>query len=644
MTYADVRLALALGLVFSTACAPLKTLDENDRDGKSRADAGEADAARGDNVDDAHDAKRAGGSGGASAAGAGGKASTTNANTAAGAGGGTTNSNKGPGTSNTPMADGSLACPESVPANAMAATGTANGAINWSGAVHVKGTFSLRNASTKLTIAAGTQVFVEPDGLIEIGWNGQQHEIEVQGTEASPVRFCRAKRTGANWRGIVIGGGVLSSSALKYAVIEGAGQGGDALVLGTGILIDHVWVRDSASNGVQASDFRDDSADLTVTSSAAAPLVLSDSPAVHHLPRGGKFTGNKEDVAHVTFSSFSLDTQFHEIGIPYQLDRGLSQRGMSKLDVDPGVEWRVGIDQGIELGWNGARVEVHMDGTEAKPIVIRGADERKGSWSGMVIQGGVFATSTLKFVTISHGGGTDGAGLSIHAPLTASDITLKDNAHEAFYLDGVGLAEGSGRFRVTGTKGTAGRVEPNALVTLPAGASYRGNDDDYLEVTGGDISRTGTIPEVDVPLHVLANVTVRMGATLTIAPGVEFQMQDGVAWDVGWNSQMVTLMAVGTPEKPILFRGILEQAGYWDGIVIGGNVSSASKIEFVNIGDGGGGRTAGANLHLHAAISVVNAKLYGSATYGMIADADFPQDYEHANTFVANVMGTVQRK
>jgi hypothetical protein len=88
---------------------------------------------------------------------------------------------------------------------------------------------------------------------------------------------------------------------------------------------------------------------------------------------------------------------------------------------------------------------------------------------------------------------------------------------------------------------------------------------------------------------------------------------------------------------------MLDQAGFWDGILIGGNVTSNSKLDFVQIGHGGGGSTAGANLKLNAPIAVTNSKFYSSSTYGIVAPMTFMQDYEGLNTFDSNSMGTVQR-
>jgi hypothetical protein len=255
------------------------------------------------------------------------------------------------------------------------------------------------------------------------------------------------------------------------------------------------------------------------------------------------------------------------------------------------------------------------------------------------VETGIYATSALQHLLIQHGGGNDGSALRFVAAVTASDIAFKDNNHEAFVIGERGLAPASARFTVSGTKGVAGRVHPGALTTIPAGGSYRGNQSDFIVVDGGNITRTGTIPEIDVPFHVMADVTLRNAAVLSIAPGVEFQMQSGVDWDMGWNSQPGTLKLVGSAQKPIKFRGIVEQPGFWDGITVERNITADSVIEYVHIGNAGAG--ARANLQLSAPIAVRNCKLYGSAGFGISAAPSFMKDYAAENTFEANAMGNV---
>ena len=146
------------------------------------------------------------------------------------------------GDASVPVVPNDGTCRDGVPANAKQVSGRIEQSTTWAGVVHVTDDVTLRNKGTALTIQAGTQIFVDTDRMIEIGWNSSEHTVDAQGTAAAPIRFCRSQKTARNWKGIDIGSQVTSSSTLKHVVIEGAGAGADALVLRKGILIDHVSV------------------------------------------------------------------------------------------------------------------------------------------------------------------------------------------------------------------------------------------------------------------------------------------------------------------------------------------------------------------------------------------------------------------
>ncbi|MDD9941780.1 MAG: hypothetical protein OXU20_12120 [Myxococcales bacterium] len=535
-------------------------------------------------------------------------------------------------------ADMPEACDRALVASATQVVGRLDGGAEWSGVVHVSGDVSLRGGQgTTLTIAAGTTVFVDPGAVVEVGWNSGAHSIVAEGTEDAPVRFCRADDS-ASWGELRLGGRVLSSSVLSHVLIEGAGASGHALTLGAPIKIDHVWVTDSAAAGVSANGFRSDSQALTVMGSAGSPLTFTSSAAIDDVPAGSGFGGNGEDVAHVTFSRVDSNVRFSNIGIPYQLDVGLSVRNTIMFEVDPGVEFRVGVDQLVELGWNSSSVEFHLDGTEEDPIVFRGADERRGAWRSLTIRSGVRTASTLKHVQVMHAGGGEVGALYITGSVHASDVILKDNATYGINIGGEGLGPESGPFTVTGTEGIAGIVHPAALTSFPGG-TFVGNESDYLEVVGGTIGSNGTVPALDVPYRFRATVDIRQ-ADVTIEAGAEFEMQNDVLFDVGWNGNEAKIIAVGTEESPIVFRGVVDEPGFWRGVAIQRNVSTDSRLEHVHFSDGGGGANDAGILVLRAPVDVKSCTFSNSSGFGLRADADF-NDYMADNTFENNAAGAI---
>jgi hypothetical protein len=103
--------------------------------------------------------------------------------------------------------------------------------------------------------------------------------------------------------------------------------------------------------------------------------------------------------------------------------------------------------------------------------------------------------------------------------------------------------------------------------------------------------------------------------------------------EFGCNSSEATIAAVGTEEAPIRFTGTDETPGFWEGLIVRGNVLSASRFEYVEIGHAGGTGNANAALRLDNPITVENCTFFSSAAYGILATAGDPNDYASNNTF-----------
>jgi hypothetical protein len=126
---------------------------------------------------------------------------------------------------------------------------------------------------------------------------------------------------------------------------------------------------------------------------------------------------------------------------------------------------------------------------------------------------------------------------------------------------------------------------------------------------------------------------------VTIAPGTEFIMGGDVQLEIGWNSGIATLTAVGTPSEPIAFVGEQNTAGYWTGIVFQRNATATCRMDYVTIANAGAAGSAA--LVLERAVPVTNSTIRSSAGAGIEkTDAD-PSDYTVGNTFTDVAQGNV---
>ncbi len=218
---------------------------------------------------------------------------------------------------------------------------------------------------------------------------------------------------------IVSGGGHVSANDPELAhqiLVRGAG--------GPMLLVDHVEVRNSANSGVgvlEEATFAPGSTALTVTGSAAAPLVI-DGYALSDLPDGA-YTGNGVDRILVTTLRLGHDNQplelvAHDRGVPYQvavygnspiLTLGApTGSAVTTLRLEAGVQMLFRKDGGIAV----ASVDGYASGvliaqgTDSRPVVFgsAAANPQASNWRGLHFVGVPTSDTALDHVVIRHAG------------------------------------------------------------------------------------------------------------------------------------------------------------------------------------------------------------------------------------------------
>ncbi len=506
----------------------------------------------------------------------------------------------------------------------------------WQGTVRIAGDIDIYDGAT-LTILPGTAIVVETGRSLEFGWNSDDATVIAQGTAEQPIEFCGSSDDPGAWDGIDIRQNVTSDSVFEYVTIRNAGDGRAALVLYTGISLRNVSVIGSGEVGVSAVDFADDSEQLTVTGALDVPVLITGEGAITHLPLGGAYTDNLDDVIAIDVADIVSDTHYRDPGVPYRQERVLDVYDEAEFTIDAGVVYQMAVDTDIEFGWNSGAATVMINGTAESPVIFEGEFADAGYWEGLIFRGNVTSNSRISYTVVRDGGGA-GPVMSIRAPITLDHVTLNDN-FDGVYVDEQGLGTDSTALTINGTMGAPLRVEPNATVSIPTGGDYSGNDRDEIVIEGGDFTISGTIPNVGVPYYVDGSLDIYESAEMTIEAGVNMIMGPDTDFEFGWNSQEATLIAVGTAEQPIVFRGRDPVAGWWRGIRINGNVLSNSQLDYVEIGHGG--QNDGANLYTRRPLNVTNSHFHDSAAYGILKESDDSTDYLGPNTFSNNPSGDV---
>jgi hypothetical protein len=242
-------------------------------------------------------------------------------------------------------------------------------------------------------------------------------------------------------------------------------------------------------------------------------------------------------------------------------------------------------------------------------------------------------------VRLLHAGSNARPALQIDSAIIVDNVSLDQN-ETGMRLARQGLDQASTRLSVTGTSGVPLRVAPDALITLPTGGSFTGNADDHIEVEAGDFTVAGTVPGLGVPYRVLGSVESMTDSSMTLSAGTEFVITADARFEIGWNGSPAVIIAEGTAEAPIRFRGAAASAGYWTGLIFGNQVGGGSRLSYVEIAHGGGGSDS-ACLLLRNPVDVTNVTFSDCAGYGVLREELDVTDYATGNTFTNMGTGSV---
>lgn len=114
-------------------------------------------------------------------------------------------------------------------------------------------------------------------------------------------------------------------------------------------------------------------------------------------------------------------------------------------------------------------------------------------------------------------------------------------------------------------------------------------------------------PNAAVDYLITCVMTVQ-NANIKVEPGVviEFEQDAGIEID-DFNTPKASFSAIGTSDKPVIFRGVKKEKGFWRGIFFDSN-SPLNKLSFVRIEDAGG-KQFNSNGDLGAVIAYAGSSL-----------------------------------
>ncbi|MCU0671632.1 MAG: right-handed parallel beta-helix repeat-containing protein [Myxococcota bacterium] len=324
------------------------------------------------------------------------------------------------------------------------------------------------------------------------------------------------------------------------------------------------------------------------------------------------------------------------------------------ITMEPGTTITFARDTGLWFSGDATLIAV---GTAEDPILLTGAEERRGFWAGVRFDSADGA-NRMDYVTVEYAGSTtaasdpDAAAIKMTSDsrsvvLSLSHCTLRESGGWGLWAEGgTTLPTFADNTLTTSTLGAAS-LDSTLVHQLDAATSYSGNTVDHVVVRASYVHENVTWGALDVPYRVEG--ALEISAVWTLSPGTTIVM--GEAAQITISDDVAAMNAVGTAASPIVITGARASAGAWDAIVFDNTNNSSNVLEHVMLENGGGGDEQ-YDLAMIVAVSdshgvtvdVSDCTLRGSAKYAIHLDvyADYNDDIESSNTFADNASGNVR--
>ncbi|OJT22112.1 hypothetical protein BO221_25615 [Archangium sp. Cb G35] len=305
-----------------------------------------------------------------------------------------------------------------------------------------------------------------------------------------------------------------------------------------------------------------------VTQQGQAELtVTAAQPTLHSTPITADETWRAADNPHVVQGTLELG--------------GASA---PKLTLEAGVQLRFELDSELRVTTGALRAL----GTEEAPIhmTTNPIVSTKGYWRGVVFVGGG-STSEMNHVILNGCGRNTGESACIAMKSLAAPVLRHVTAQNsstagvAVADDGSAFGAESTTLNVSGSEGYAVLVSANQASTLPTGGTFTSNVSNAIKLQG-NVSRSQTWPNLDIPYVVTAEIHVRDATTpptLTLSSGTVLRFGSGSAFFVGSDTPG-GLVVNGTATAPVVFTADSASPlpGHWKGVHLVYHSSSPSSI------------------------------------------------------------------
>ncbi len=361
---------------------------------------------------------------------------------------------------------------------------------------------------------------------------------------------------------------------------------------------------------------------------------------------GGQGGGNATSV---NFSgNISENTTWPDLGleVDYIVEGWINIEGNALLTIEPGVTIMfTGTNGGMTVHENAG---LRMVGTADKPIKFVGPlnNPNNGSWNRIVIES-KRNDNVWEYVQFIRGGSSDYVWEGVvdiqGAKLAMRNCTIDgslgygiDLEYEAHFTAFEGnTIKNCAQYPIVSE-------DWDGLLDLTADNTFLSNGHNFIDARCRDIHMEDhtTVKAMPIPYYLESGLYFDGGYKLTIEPGTQMYFKSGQNVQMDANS---TLIADGTAEKPIVFRGMEDEDSYWYGIKYS-STKQASVMNYcsvLNCGEDTEGFHGGCIcVYSQSRLTLTNCTIGKSLHYGItLDDIELLGRITHSNNTFTNCAG-----
>lgn len=440
--------------------------------------------------------------------------------------------------------------------------------------------------SSKLTIASGVTLKFHAGKKLEVGKGSSLYAV---GTASKPIVFTGKEATPGYWQGILYYRSNSINNKLDHVTVEYGVINIDNVSFASDparFSIKNTTLRNASNLGLNIygrSVKLDTFENVTLTGNDRSISLPDDM--VGKLGKDSHFAGNTDDRIHVYESGIKQAQTWGKLDVPYFM------RSSSTYDIEAALT----IEAGSTVIFNsGAKFSVNSSGslkavgTSATPILFTGQEQTPGYWEGIEFYRSNSSNNKLDHVTVEYG------VINIDTVSFASDparINLKNTLSRhasdlGFYIYGDSVKlDAFSNVKLTQNDRPIS-LPANMVGKLGADSQFSGNEDNRIHVFDIHIKTAQTWKKLDAPYFMRTNGRYDIEAALTLEAGVSLTFNSNGKLNI---LQGGSLKAIGTSSDPIIFTGLEEVQGYWNGIEFYRTNSNNNILDHTVVEYGGGG-------------------------------------------------------